>query len=129
MKTIAISPDKIAISLSILCAIHCLVLPFIILLLPSIAAISLEGEAFHFWMLVAVVPISIFALRSGYIQHKRISITITGMAGVFLLISAVIIGETYLGEFGEKFLTLAGATLIALSHYKNLSLCKMPKST
>jgi hypothetical protein len=72
MKALPISTDKIAISLSTLCVIHCLSLPLLVALLPSFTVLSLHGEAFHFWMVVAVIPISLFALQMGCKKHKKI---------------------------------------------------------
>jgi acid stress-induced BolA-like protein IbaG/YrbA len=72
MKALPISTDKIAISLSTLCVIHCLSLPLLVALLPSFTVLSLHGEAFHFWMVVAVIPISLFALQMGCKKHKTV---------------------------------------------------------
>ena len=47
--------DKFAIGLSAMCAIHCLAVPVLLVLLPSAAALGLGNEQFHFWMLVAVM--------------------------------------------------------------------------
>jgi len=124
MKTLLISSDKMAISLSFLCALHCLVIPFLVVLLPNLAIIPLEREAFHFWMVVAVIPISLYALMLGCKKHKTPSIVTIGLLGLVCLIGAVMLGESYLGESGEKLLTVLGATLVALSHYQNYSRCK-----
>lgn len=51
--------DKFAIGLSAMCAIHCLAVPVLLVLLPSAAALGLGNEQFHFWMLVAVLPSSL----------------------------------------------------------------------
>ncbi len=124
MKALPISTDKIAISLSTLCVIHCLSLPLLVALLPSFTLLSIHGEAFHFWMVVAVIPISIFALQMGCKKHKNLTIGLIGLAGLTMLLLAVMFGESHLGEIGEKGLTTLGAILIALSHVKNYRLCR-----
>ena len=43
--------DGIAIGASILCMIHCLVLPVLIVLLPTLAAFFMMPEDFHVWVL------------------------------------------------------------------------------
>lgn len=50
MKTAQEYTDNFAIGLSMLCAIHCLLLPLILVALPSLGALQLQNEAFHFWM-------------------------------------------------------------------------------
>jgi len=127
MKTISLSSDKIAISLSFLCALHCLAIPILIALLTNLAIISLDREVFHLGMVVAVLPISIYALTLGCKKHKTPSVMITGLLGLLLLIGAVMFSESHLGEIGEKLLTVIGAALVALSHYQNYSRCQKIK--
>lgn len=115
--------DKMAISLSLLCAVHCLILPVLLALLPSLSALSLDNEAFHAWLVVAVLPISAFGLLMGCRQHKRYQLLIFVAIGLTCLISAVLWGES-LGEFGEKALTLFGAVVIAVGHFYNFKLCR-----
>ena len=91
------STDKIAISLSLLCAIHCMGLPLILILLPSLTGTIIADEAFHLWMVLAVIPISTYSLSMGCKQHKRYSILICGILGILFLIAAVI-SEDYLGK-------------------------------
>lgn len=116
--------DKLSISLSLLCAIHCLAVPVMLALLPGIAALQLDNEAFHSWMLWAVIPTSIYALTMGCKQHKRFRLLVVGGTGLALLILAVMLGEDIIGEYGEKTLTLIGASLVAAGHFWNFRLCR-----
>ena len=116
--------DKGAIGLSLLCAAHCLALPLIITLLPSLAAYGLADEALHTWIILAVIPLSTFALTMGCKRHREFSVLYTGCTGLLLLCLAPLLGHELLGEAGEKGLTLAGAALIAASHIKNFRLCR-----
>ena len=115
--------DRLAISLSLLCAVHCLLLPIAIVMLPSLAALGLHDEVFHIWMLVAVIPTSIYALTKGCRQHQRYQLLALGGLGLSLMIFAVL-GESVVGEVGEKGLTLTGALLLAFGHYRNFRLCQ-----
>jgi hypothetical protein len=116
--------DKLAIGLSVTCAIHCLVMPIILLLLPSVAALQLNNEAFHLWMIVAVVPTSIYALFIGCRRHEHYRLLVIGSLGLVFLVLAVVLSEKTLGEFWEKTLTLTGAVVIAFGHYQNFRLCE-----
>ncbi len=124
MKAIQTFTDKMAISLSLLCALHCLAFPLLIVLLPSLAALPLNDEAFHIWMVLAVIPTSIYALTMGCKQHKRYHLLTLGCIGLACLVMAVALGEVLLGEAGEKILTAVGAGIIAYGHYKNYRLCQ-----
>ena len=55
--------DRIAVGLSGLCLLHCLLLPLVITALPFL---TLIGEShFHVQMLVAVVPVTAVAIVPG----------------------------------------------------------------
>ncbi|MFK7815173.1 MAG: MerC domain-containing protein [Gammaproteobacteria bacterium] len=116
--------DKTAISLSLLCTIHCLVLPLLAVLLPSIAALPLNDEIFHIWMIIAVLPISAFALTMGCKNHKRYRILVLGSIGLLTLCLTAFFGHDLLGESLEKTFTVIGAAIIATSHLWNYRLCQ-----
>jgi hypothetical protein len=124
MKNIQILTDKFAISLSVLCAVHCLILPFLLVALPSLTAVNLQNEAFHLWMLAAVIPISIYALSMGCKKHQRYRLLIWGLLGLSLMIIALFFGHDIAGEYGEKGFTLLGALLVVISHWGNFKRCK-----
>jgi len=94
MKALQLISDKFAIGLSMLCTIHCLLLPLMVAVLPSVMAFDLTGERFHIWMLVAVLPISIYALTIGCKEHQRLGVFILVGIGLLLLVS---------GLFAEAF--------------------------
>jgi hypothetical protein len=104
-----------------------MLLPFLLIALPSLGALQLDNEAFHTWMLIAVIPISIYALTLGCKQHKRYKVIILGVLGLTSMILAVSLGHEVIGDIGEKFLTLLGATLIVIAHWGNFKRCRQPK--
>ena len=123
MRSIQALTDQTSIGISLVCAIHCLFVPVLLVALPSLASLPLESEMFHVWMVVAVLPISIFALTLGCKKHKRYKIIFLGVLGLISLISALLL-ESLVGEIGEKLLTLLGAGLIAWGHFTNFKLCQ-----
>ena len=112
--------DKMAITLSVACAIHCLVMPLMLLLLPNFVIFQLNNEAYHTAMVLIVLPISVYALFMGCKQHKRYRLLFIGFAGLILLVLAISLGN----EFWEKVLTLMGSAVIAGGHYCNYRLCQ-----
>lgn len=123
MKVLNNYLDKSAVTLSLLCVVHCLALPLITVLVPSIIANALNQELFHLMMVVCVLPVSIYALTMGCRKHNKFSIGVYGALGLMTLVSALIFGESHLGEMGEKTLTTLGAIIIAFAHIKNYQLC------
>ena len=123
MKSLQAATDKFAIGLSLVCVVHCLALPVLLALLPGMAALQLDNEAFHFWMVIAVIPSSAFALTLGCKQHKRFQLLILGFVGLVSLLSALVLEGQGVGETGEKILTVFGAGLISVGHWFNYRLC------
>ena len=120
--------DKASIGLSVLCALHCLALPLVVVLLPSLVALGLEDESFHLWLVIVVIPVSAYALVMGCSKHRRMGVLYIGLLGMGILCLAPFVGHEFLGEFGEKLLTLAGAVIIAATHVRNFRLCRQSTS-
>ncbi len=116
--------DNFAIGLSLICAIHCVITPWLLLIVPSLSALNLDNEAFHYWMVIAVTPLSLYALGMGCKQHKDVCTVVLGAMGLVMLLGAIVLGEDRIGELAEKVVTVIGAGLIAAGHYKNIHLCR-----
>lgn len=115
--------DKSAISLSLLCMAHCLILPSLAILLPAVLAVPLGDELFHKALLICVIPLSAVALFLGCQKHKGWTVLSWGAIGLSILIFSAIFGHELVGETGEKLATVVGSSFIILSHYKNYRLC------
>ena len=80
--------DKLSICLSLCCILHCIALPVIILMIPSIASLWINNEKVHVILVLFAVPISLFAMaKSLRIHHnyKCISLAVIGLS--FLVIA------------------------------------------
>jgi len=107
-----------------LCAAHCLLLPVALVIVPALAVNTFGDERFHQWILLAVLPTSLIALTLGCRRHRHFSVMAAGLIGLSILTLAAFQGHTLFGETGEKIASLLGASLIALAHLRNHSLCK-----
>jgi len=86
--------------------------------------LALDNEVVHKLIVLIAVPVSIFSLYLGYKNHKTFSFIPVGIFGLVLLITAVILGESILGEWGEKGFTLLGSIFVAFAHFRNHQICK-----
>ncbi len=116
--------NNLAIGLSAFCVIHCLASPVLLVLLPSLTALQLDNEAFHSWLLMGVIPTSIFSLWMGCKQHQSYRVFLIGLVGLVVLISAVFMHDFKYGELLEKVFTVLGACIVAFGHYLNFRLCR-----
>lgn len=124
MKNLQAFADKAAVSLSVICAIHCMAMPIILVAVPALTGLFFTEESFHLWMVVAVLPLSVYALTVGCKKHKRYRVLGIGAVGLAILIGAALFGHDLVGEDGEKALTVIGATIIAIGHILNFRLCR-----
>lgn len=127
--------DKLAVSLSFICALHCLLFPIIAVFLPATLALAIGSEVFHLAMIIGVLPISIYSLNLGCKTHKVSRIKHIGYAGLAFLVVALLwesvahaagVAQGY-GEAVEKTLTVTGTILIAIAHIKNFRQCQRVK--
>ena len=119
-----VNADKASITLSMACMIHCLLMPSFLILTSGFFALSIDNELIHKSFLIIVLPVSLYALVTGYRNHKTLSYFYIGTSGLWILIFAVFFGEGVFGEFAEKSLTLLGSIIVASAHYKNYKACK-----
>ena len=119
-----VKADKLSITLSLACMIHCLLMPSFLILTSGFLALSIDNELIHRVFLIIVLPVSLYALITGYQNHKILSYLYFGISGLWLLFFSVFFGEGVFGERAEKSLTLLGSIIVASSHYKNYKACK-----
>jgi len=115
--------DKFTISLSTICVMHCFFAPSFLVLFSSFESIQYDNELIHFLFLLMTVPVSFFALTLGLKNHKKFSFFLIGIAGLIILILALILGQGILGELGEKLVTLVGSIIVVFAHFKNYQTC------
>jgi len=113
--------DRLAISASTLCLIHCLFLPVLAAFLPALAQWADTGEAFHLVMLAIAVPLSSFALIRGWRQHRVVGPLLAGASGLLLLMFGVMLDHMLIGTI----LTVGGGITLALAHIANLHATNM----
>ena len=116
--------DKLSITLSMACMIHCLLMPSFLILTSGFLALTIDNELIHKVFLILVIPISLYALISGFQNHKITSYLYLGISGLWLLIFAVFFGESVFGELIEEVLTFIGSLVVAFSHYQNFQTCR-----
>ncbi len=116
--------DRLGIALSVVCLVHCIVLPFAIAALPLLAARWLQASAFHTAMALALLPVALLAVVPGIRMHGRASVAAAMAAGLSLLSTAAFAGEDLLSHEWQIGLTVAGGGILVAGHAVNLTLCR-----
>ncbi len=103
-------------SASLLCLVHCLALPFLLLLLPGVVGLFAQSEAFHYAALALVAPAALAAFCLGYRHHRAPAPALLGLIGICCLAIAILPG---VGDDTEVALTVAGSLALLVGHMIN----------
>ena len=106
--------DASAITLSGLCLIHCLALPFMAALLP-LAGVVAEAEWVHKAFVLAALPLSGFAIVRGWNGGAGAVFILLAISGLALLIAGAFVEALH---DHETRLTVIGALLLASAHVR-----------
>ena len=109
--------DRVAMSLSALCLLHCLLLPIFIAVLPLLA--QFNDRHFHAQMLLVVVPVSLIAFGLAYPRHRNKTIIAWGLIGIAIMFVGGTIAHDEFGKLADTTLTIAGSLILATAHYFN----------
>lgn len=111
--------DRIAVFLSGLCLLHCLALPFALLLGPLLGDWLQDSETQVHWLLLALaLPVSAIALWRGFRKHHSALTLTLGLVGLLLMF----IGVSHLiGERWEVILTVVGVSALLVAHIRNMT--------
>ena len=110
--------DRVGIGLSSICAIHCLLVPVVIALIPLWPAFEEFHAYTHLIFFLAIAPTVILSLQR---KHESRSVSVYLLSGVLVIFLAWYFNE-YLGEYGEAGITLIGSALLIKGHWTNYSL-------
>lgn len=113
--------DQAGIFLSAACVVHCVLTPFLLLLLPSLQAFS-DSELTHQILAVVLPLVALFAFVPGYKQHRNPLIFGLGFLGLGFIVFAAIDPYGNLHGFREAIVTTLGSACLITAHLKNRKL-------
>lgn len=107
--------DRIGISLSGFCAVHCLFFPVVLSLLPLWPV----AESIHAWthpvLFVLIVPTVFLALRN---KSLFSAVSYWLFAGLAVIALAWVL-HSAIGNWGEAIITMLGSALLVTGHIMN----------
>lgn len=114
--------DNLGMAASTICLIHCLMMPFVITMLPIVGWQCLESTHAHHILAVFVFAFALFAIVPGYLKHRRTGILISTIVGLSLVLIATFFCGYSLPESLELPLISAGNLLLVATHWQNRKL-------
>ena len=117
--------DNLGITISSVCAIHCVLLPAIFIIAPYS---FLASHEFHEALIYFILPCAAIAFVLGCRNHGDLKVAVMGTLGVMLLASSLLFHEIFHAEEHSEelitvLITIAGSLMLILSHLRNRKLC------
>lgn len=110
--------DRTGTLLSGLCALHCLVTPFVTLSLP-LWVYSIHYSPVHLFISVFIFPIAIYAFWTGYKRHLNKLVLAFGGLGLVLLSIALISPSSRDQLRWNDVMTIIGSLSLIAGHFLN----------
>ena len=119
-----INLDKVGIGASLLCAIHCALLPILFTTLPLMGVELLENENLELGFISFSLIVGCFALYNGYRKHHHSVLpACVFVAGIAFLLFA----SFWLEDSMETIVKITGAVFVITAHILNWYSCKQCK--
>ncbi len=114
--------DKMGIATSIICAIHCALLPALTATLPVFGVDIVDNAIFEWSMIALAFFVGIYSLYHGFVKHHRnyIPVYIFTTGFTFLIL------KQFFKQYEYLFLAIA-VVFIITAHFYNYRLCHQSK--
>ena len=115
-------PDRIGATGSLLCAIHCALLPLLIALLPSLGIAVWLGEGFERGFVLFATLLGLTSMVWGYHRHRAIRALGLLLPGLAVLWFGMLYAPLHHALVPHAIMMTLGGTLVGLAHLANLRL-------
>jgi hypothetical protein len=136
--------DKVGVFASLLCAVHCIAMPFLLTILPLFGLSILLDTTFEKFFVLFFVILAVLNTCWGYKDHKKNRVLFLSLfGGALLIIANFFFSHSHGGHFhGDHFheevvraqdssinltFLVIGAIMVASGHWLNRYFCKQCK--
>ena len=116
--------DGVGLVSTSLCALHCLLVPILLVAGTTLPISFFTDESFHAMMLGISLPAGAIAFGIGCWHHKDRWVLILGAVGLAGLAIAAFLLHDITGPTGEVIVTVASAALLITAHIRNYRICR-----
>ncbi|RYY69764.1 MAG: MerC domain-containing protein [Chitinophagaceae bacterium] len=114
--------DGLGIATSLVCAIHCAVLPLLLTSLPVFGNDIIHNLYFEWGMILLAFVVGSYSLFHGYAKHHRSLMPVLIFTTGFLFL----VSKQFFHEYETWFL-IPAVIFIITAHWRNYQLCQMAK--
>ena len=112
--------DNFGLTVSAACAIHCILLPVLLILSPYIELTFFTSHEFHETLMYFILPTSLIAFTMGCKRHNDDIVKLGGICGIFILLLAIALHE--FSEIVSVIMTLFASSVLIFTHLRNRTL-------
>ncbi|MFT4248763.1 MAG: MerC domain-containing protein [Pseudomonas sp.] len=114
--------DRFGATGSLLCAVHCAVLPLVLALAPSLGLSFWLGDGVERTIVVFVTLLGLFSLLLGYRRHHALRALGVLLPGLVALWAGLLYAPLHHAVVPHAMVMTLGGTLVAVAHLVNLRL-------
>ena len=114
--------DRLGATGSLVCAIHCALLPLLIAVLPSLGIATWLGDGFEQGFVVFASLLGLFTLAWGYRHHRAARALVMLVPGLAALWLGVLYEPLHHAVLPHALAMTLGGTLVGFAHLANLRL-------
>lgn len=120
-RRFAVLVDRIGATASLLCAVHCMLLPFVLAMLPLIGLEFLAGHTFERIFVACAAILASASLVTAYRRHRRPHALFLMVPGILLLLFGIAV-DIDAHVVLHTIAVVCGGLLVACAHVTNLVL-------
>lgn len=110
--------DRVGITLSSACVVHCIAVAFLPLIFPALEAYT-HKTWIHMVVAIVILLTSPLAFIPGYKKHGLTWIIGTAFSGLFLILASIIL-ENHFSDQIAHLISIGGSLMLVFAHVKNL---------
>ncbi len=122
---IGISSDKLGMCASMICLIHCVLIPFFLILGFDTLLHVFDQEWIEVGLIGSSLFIGLYSFLRGYFHHRKHFVPVLFLAGFLLLVNGEAVPQIWLA----LALSVTGALIIIYAHFQNLKLKQLHATT
>jgi MerC mercury resistance protein len=116
--------DDVGTFISGLCLVHCLGLPVLLALAPTLMHAIPGDEDTHRFLAFLVVSAGLPSFWRGFRKHRKKNVLVAGMTGMAIILGALFIGDRFASHSVEIAMTMLGSSFLTVAHLLNKSFCR-----
>lgn len=114
--------DRLGATGSLLCAVHCALVPLLIALAPTLGAAGWLGGGFEFGFVAFATGLGLYSLVTGYRRHGEVRALWLLVPGLLALWLAILFRPLHESTLPHAIAMTVGGSLVGLAHLANLRL-------